>query len=483
MKKFYTLLSALLLIGGTASAQYSPTFAEFPSYEVMNSTGGAQVTGISTNGRYIIGGTYVAGGFVYDVETGKFMLESASGVSHDGTAVAGLFTRNLHTGRYSMLQRPSGSNSFLMTTGISGDGHVVTGTGGADWTQLRPYCWVDGRVRELPYPTTADVGNFKVNGCRANGVSDDGSVIWGNFIANPNTNLLIIWERQADGSYEYVDVWSDLYEPQYGYVYDYDRKEYDFIAGPNPYPRMEPYAMSGNGKLVLLRVQENTGGPVSHNKIGIYHVDTRTLELAPWDPQDIVGRAGDFDSRGIANDGTVVGISRVANLSDAVPFIMYPGEHPTYLNDAFPQFERLSYYEQNSFGGLPYLLTVISEDSRYIAGYSTDIYEYSRDEGVTADFGFWGFVIDTQAEAVEPDEPEDPGITDDPVEPEDPNDDPSDDPNDDIEEPQGSGVNGVGADLKADAYYTLEGLRVENPVKGNLYIVRGADGKTRKVIF
>lgn len=457
MKKYCTNRKSLLSIAFAGLVYFGAAgavFTEFPATEeLIQQTGGVQVTGISTNGRYILGGTYIAGGCVYDTQTNELMLISTSGVAHNGDAVTAMGVINIHTKRlvYS-LARPSGSYKFLMTTGISGDGHVVTGTGGSDWTNLNPLCWVDGKLVNLPFPSTSEVGTFKVNGCRANGVSDDGSVIWGNFIANPNTNNLIIWERGEDGNYNYVDVWTDMYEPQHGWVYDYDRKEYDFVRGPNPYCRMEPYAMSGDGKLILIRTQENTEEESPANKVGIFNVETRTLTLAPWKKDDLIGRARDFDSRGIANDGTVVGIARENSLSDAVPFIMYPGEGPRYLNDVYPQFTRLAFYEERSQDmGLPYLLTVISEDARYIAGYSTDIISYEYENGQSSDdFGFWGFVIDTQGEEAIP------GAVDNILDAE---------------------------SVEPSEYYTIDGLKVKNPEKGRLYIEIKGTGERRKIVF
>ena len=448
MRKFIAG-SALLLGALTASAQ---SFTEFPSEAEMQQTGGVQVLGMSSNGRYVIGSTYTAGGFVYDVEENKLHLTGgASGISDDGTAVAGLAKRNIHTGKTESLRRPSGVNSFLMTTGISADGNIVTGTGGADWTQLRPYYWEGTEAHLLPYPSTDEVGTFKVNGCRANGVSDDGRVIWGNFVANPNTNNLIIWERQADGTYEYVDCWTDLYEPQHGWVYDYDRGEYDFVIGPNPYCRLEPYAISGDGELILMRTQENTDEESPANKIGIFHVTDRRVELAPWSPDDPVGKARNFDSRGIANDGTVVGVATEVTLSDAVPFIMYPGQEPVYLNDAFPQFDRLYYYEDNSYKGLPYLAIAISSDGRFVGGYSTDIIWYEREVSVTNEFGFWGYVIDRYAE--------------------------------EVNDPENSAVEAIDTDDAGQpVYYTIDGIRIDNPSHG-LYIKRTPDGRTTKIIL
>lgn len=448
MKKYLLGISFMM---GCASL-WAQTFTEFPTDEEIQLNGGCQVTGMSTNGKYILGGTYHDGGFVYDVDNGKLIKAAASGISHDGMAVAGLSLVNLKTGQQEgRLESPGNGYQFIMTTGISGDGHVVTGTAGQDWTQLIPICWVDGKLIRLPYPATEEVGTFKVNGCRANGVSDDGSVIWGNFIANPNTNLLIIWERQPDGSYGYVDTWTDLYEPQHGWVYDYDTKEYSFVCGPNPYCRMEPYAMSGDGNLILIRTQQNTEEESPPNRVGIFHVPTRTLELAPWDKDDLIGKARDFDSRGIANDGTVVGIARENTLSDAVPFIMFPGEGPQYLNDAFPEIDRLYHYEDCAAEGLPYLLTVISEDARYIAGYSTDYFYYENEGGVTSrDFCFHGYVIDLKPEGGE---------------------------NED------SAVEKVGAENEnMDRYYTIDGIKVDRPSHG-LYIRRGPDGRSSKVIL
>lgn len=453
--KFFPVIIIGLATLGIEEARSEAIFTEFPSEEIMQQTGGAQVVGMSPNGRYIIGSTYTAGGFVYDVETGEFRLVGASGVADNGDALTGLRVFNLHNGETAYnLERPTGADTFLMTTGISGDGHVVTGTGGMDWTHLNPLCWIDGHLLRLPFPSTEEVGTFKVNGCRANGVSSDGSVIWGNFIANPNTNNLIIWERQEDGTYDYVDVWTDLYEPLHGWEYDYERGDYDFVTGPNPYCKMEPYAMSGDGKLILIRTQQNTSEVSPPNKVGIFHVETRTLELAPWSEEDIIGKARDFDSRGIANNGTVVGIARVNTLSDAIPFIMFPGEGPSYLNEVFPEMDRLQQYEDMSQEGYPYLLTVISEDARYIAGYSTDRIWYSNETGQGAeDFGFWGYVIDMEGGK-------------------------SQEGNSAIEE-----IKALDEEETSFQLFTVDGLKARQPAKGQLYIKRLSSGESRKIIY
>lgn len=449
MKKL-TGITLLLALSAIPQLE-AQTFTEFPTSEEMAVTGGVQVAGISRNGRYVIGGTYIAGGCVFDVLEKKLLMVGASGVSDDGIAVGGFLKRDVHTGKVvDYLKMPPGNFIFQMTTGISADAKIVTGTVGADWTQLKPIYWEGSEPHILPFPTTEEVGTFKVNGCRAEGVSSDGSVIWGYFIANPNTNCLIIWERQPDGSYSYKrqsNIWEKLYEPLFAYKYDETTGTYDFVSGPNPYVRFQPYAMSGDGKLVLIRTQENTSEAYSPVKVGIYHVDTQEFELAPWSKDDLIGVAGDFDSRGIANDGTIVGLSFVSDLSSAVPFIMYPGEGPTYLNDAFPRFDRLNDYAWNSEMGLPYLLTVISEDARYIAGYSTDVITYYNEVGQSSqDFGFWGYVIDREGEG----------------------------------EPEENGVEAIEAEDSEPVYYSLDGIRVTSPERG-LYIMQLPDGTTRKV--
>lgn len=452
MKKlFFISVLFICFLGGNAQ-----TFIEFPTDEEMQATGGVQAFSISRNGRYVVGATYKGGGCVFDVQEKKLYQTYASAVADDGTVVAGRAKYNLHTGETSALNSPGKGYSFVMTTGISADGKIVTGIAGPDWTALSPVYWENEEVHFLPFPSTQEVGTFKVNGCRAEGVSDDGSVIWGYFIANPNTNNLIIWERQPDGSYDYAghkNVWEDLYEPQHGYIYDYDKKVDEFVCGPNPYCLFQPYAMSGDGRLVLIRTQENTDEVSPPVKIGIYHVDTHEFETAPWSADDVVGQARDFDSRGIANDGTVVGIAFEINLSSAVPFIMNPGEGPRYLNDVYPQFDRLFYYEDNSINGLPYLLTSISEDARYITGYSTDIITYTNEFGEEGrDFGFRGYVIDRKADT--PDNPEE------------------------------NAVESIHEDTyDADArYYTLEGLEVKNCGRG-VYIRRTPDGRSSKIII
>lgn len=457
MQKPFLLLS--LVLG--AMSLHAQTFTEFPAKEDIISTGGGpQVLGMSSNGRYISGITYTAGAFVYDVAENNFISTGGTIVSNDGTIVEGLTKRNLHTGERERLDGVDSSYKFAMTTGISGDGKIVTGTGGPDWTRLNPIYWEGSTIHYLPYPSTEEVGTFKVNGCRAEGTNDDGSVIWGYFIANPNTYPLIIWERQSDGSYDYTihkNIWEELYEPQYGYVYDYDSATYDFVTGDNPYCRFQPYAISGDGRLVLIRTQENTGEVSPPVKVGVYHVDTKEFVLQPWSEDDVIGRLRDFDSRGIANDGTIVGFAFEADLHSATPFIMFPGKGAEYLNDVFPQFDRLFFYEDNSLLGYPYLLNVISEDARYIAGYSTEYYTYEGEDGPSyQDLCFWGYVIDMKPEGSEPVTPDD---------------------------PEKDAVEAIDADLQGDpVYYTVDGLRVQNPSHG-IYIEKLPSGKIRKVAF
>lgn len=455
-------LLLLALFGGiffsaTSAISYpDATFKEFPTPEVMNETGGTQVLGISRNGRFIYGGTYVAGGFVYDVKLDTMYMAAAAGVSDDGWTAGTLRSTNLLTGENRYLEGVSGYG-FIMSTSISGDGAIITGCGGPNWTELEPLYWENGKVHILPYPTTAQVGDFKVNGCRAQGVSADGSIIYGYFIANPNTYPLIVWERQEDGTYEYIDTWSELYEPLHQWVYDYDSKTYDFVRGDKPYCWFEPMAMSADGKLIVMRTQINTEDPAPPTQVGYYHTDTRTFELAPFSEDNIIFKEGNCIINQVSNDGTAAGITQMLNLSDAIPFLMpYMGE-PQFLNDIFPQFDRLDYYQDNKDykGGLPYLCTSISADGRFIAGYSTDVITYYRGFDSTEDFGFWGYVIDTDPSAGCP------------------------------ENNEGSGVESIAAeegDEGPEEYYTLQGLRVQNPDHG-IYIVRSASGKTRKVVI
>lgn len=451
----FLIVIAFLSVNMFGEVMYpNATFKQFPTEEMMNETGGTQVIGMSRNGKYIIGGTYVAGGFIYDVENDKMIMVGGSAITDDGTVAGGLLTYNINTGERRVLER-NYAYDFMMTTGISNDGRIVTGCGGPDWTQLHPLYWEDGVLHELPFPSTAQVGNFKVNGCRANGVSDDGSVIFGYFIANPNTNPMIIWERQADGSYEYVNVWENMYEPNHHWVYDYDKKEYEFVRGDNPYCWYEPMVISGNGEIILMRIQENTENVSPPSQVGYYHVKSRELKIAPYNKNNIVGDAGNFIINMIADDGTAAGITQIINLSDAIPFVMpYMGE-PIFLNEMFPQFDRLDYYldAKETKGGLPYLCTVISRDGRFIGGYSTDIITYTRDGQFGQDLGFWGYVIDRDASLGNPWTNQDTQV-------------------EQIETEENL----------TEEYYTLTGIRVQNPEHG-IYIVRTSDGKSRKVVL
>ena len=470
MKRLFTILMMSMLIGLPSAFAEEPTFTEFPDEIFFNNTGGTQVTALSRNGRWASGGTYVRGGFVYDVEKDSIWLGGGGKISDLGDMVLGSYVYNIETRKTTRLER-IGDFFFSMTTDISADGRIVTGMVGPDWTNLMPCYWEDGKFSLLPFPSTANVGRFKVNGCQARWVNGDGSVIVGYFVANPNTNLMIVWERQPDGTYQYIDTWTEFYEPQHGLVYDYDRKEYDFVKGPNPWMRMEPAAVTYDGKTVALYLQNNYSDEMGPPyQLGFYHVDTGTIEAFPYNPNDQMGDAREFIVCGFSDYLTVCGITGALG-RDPKPFIKYYNEAPQYLNNVFPEFNRLWDYDDLMAQGMPYLCTGMSRDENVIVGYATCVAEYWNDEGqTTQDLGFWGFSIKT-GDRKSPLALAAAGKGDD-------NGDDNDDDDDDV---IGSSVETIGAeDLAPAEYFTLDGRKVLNPDKG-IFIEKKGE-KTRKIV-
>lgn len=450
-----TVLTLIAITGVWHSTNAEPTLVTFPDKEIMNQTGGPNITGISRNGRYAWGVNYIQGGMIYDTTGDSIISISGSYVSDNGLALIGLSTVNVHTGEVTRFKMGGGNYSFCMTTAISADGKIAVGMGGPTWTELKPLYWENGEMHTLPYPTTEEVKTFKVNGCEVRQISGDGSVIVGRMVCNPNTYPMIIWLRQEDGSYQYIDTWSDLYEPLHGWAYNEETKEDYVIKGPNPWMRMEPGQITADGKTISMYIQDNASDKaVPPMQLGFYHVDTRELEVLPLDKSDMFGQAETFILTGISNDLTVVGITG-SLLIEPTPFIKYYDSKPQYLNDAFPTLDELEIFTDYMLDGLPYLLTGISEDGRFLCGYCTHTFLYNRGTPVEdEDLAFTGFIIDTEGN--------------------------SDDPNGEGNEDSGVEEIVTETDMPAE-YYTLQGIRIERPDKGIFIEMRGS--KIRKVVL
>lgn len=481
LKLYIAGISAVLALGAGA-VDNTPRLEMFTTDQVLNDFGGTQAIVMSRNGRYIGGATYTGPGFFYDVETGKLNVFDGSAGSWYGNR--GLYSgvgaiadngRFLGTGgvlgmdgSMQILQSPPSRYGYRQTTSLSADGSIVTGMVGTNWTALEPCYWENGVFHLLPWPNAAQFGGLqpgqKIHGCRANDISADGSVIVGYFIAYPNTNPMIIWERQEDGSYEYVRVWDNMYEPTHQLVYDYDEGGYHLERGPNPYCWFEPFKITADGKTIAMKIQQNTDKQVPPTQLGFYNVAERKLELVPYDPLDLFGQEQTFIVCGVADDLTTTGIAGDLNLG-TTPFIRYPGGTPLRLTAAFPNIPELWEYQAINEGGMPYLATGCSSDARIIMGYLTDIFTYpingSPDEPTGTDLGFLAFYIDTGVGAdIEDPEPE---------------------PEPEPEDPEDSGVNGIYDDGTQAVYYTTDGRRVENPSRG-LYIRVTPAGATKVVI-
>lgn len=461
------MLSAVAL-GATAA-----TFKELTTIDLLNEHGGTSTVSVSRNGRFVFGATYAdATRYVYDTETDEMILFDgtfrASGILGSaavypsvvtssgkcpGYSTRGSVIIDILNKTYTLLDNSAAATMRSVSpVAASDDASVIGGVASANITNSVPVVWINGKLSYLPYPTLSSNLGFKVNGCRVVDVSADGSVIVGQFEAYPNTYPMIIWERGEDGFFEFVDVWTDFYEPKHRLEYDYDKGEYELVKGPNPWCIFMPAYISSDGSIISMYVADNySDRTVPYNQLAYFHVKERTLEVVPWNPNNLFGQAGGtFEILGMADDGTVVGYT--GDLYTTVPFIKDPDKDPQFINDMFPNMARLQEYQaDHEEYDTPYFCRGISADGRIIGGYCMSIYDYYwEDIGTTApEFCYYSFFIDRYAE-----DPNAPDVPDDPS---------------DAVEAITTDEDANPADLE---YFDLQGRRVHNPGPG-IYIQGG----------
>lgn len=472
-------IAAMMAAVLCSSAYGEATFQRITSDSFLNRYGGTQVFSISRNGRYMGGTTYIMYGFVYDADKnetlsvdptiGSALAEDNEScqimaISDNGIAVGsdgnGAIMVDMNTSKYTVLTAVGKNYVINSAEDITADGTLAVGFLGTGWYEQVPVYWENGEMHRLPYPNTDEAG-FKVNGCAATKVSADGKVIMGKFIANPNTYPLIIWERDENGDYQYVDVWKDLYEPVHELRYDYEKGEYNLVKGPNPWMWFQGAALSADGKTIAMYVGNNYSNDVNPIiQLGFYDVEKRELTAVPVQDTQLFLLAGGFEVWGISNDGSVAGIA--GSLAQAVPYVKWAGEQPAYINDLFPDMEELQEFEDWSLQGEPYVCSGMSANGRYITGYCTEIVSYvaggPNGNAYGDDFGFIGYRIDTGEDHGS----YNPGGSDNPGE---------------------DSVESIGAEGKEApaVYYTLDGRKVSHPGHGIYVRVQG--GKTAKIIL
>lgn len=140
----------------------------------------------------------------------------------------------------------------------------------------------------LPEPTSEMCG-FEVNGTEARWMSEDGSVIAGFLMDDVSGWPLVIWTRQADGSYKLDATCLPYYQP-----FDPESDS----AAHKQYMMFAVNCLSANGKYVGLTLQNYSAEWGAPSKTARLNLETQELEVL----------AGDYIiPNAISNDGTIVG--------------------------------------------------------------------------------------------------------------------------------------------------------------------------------
>lgn len=355
---------------------------------MWDKTGGMMALGVSNNGRYISGACTNWEGFVYDtktktlVTTGDFaesLLPTQGAaqfyaIDDNGYAYgwdSGGAVKLGVDGSYNLFF-PIGEYFDVAPKGVTPDGSIIVGYVNSDFYTTLPCYWdALGNIHLLKYSTSQEAG-FKINGCRANAVSTDGSIIMGWLESRSNRNPLVYWVRQSDGSYEYVPAFEGNYEDDrdvngnYKTAYEnYNNKLFT------------PLAMSSDGSTVALsieRVVKDAEGKyvISPEEVALYNLARNSItDVIPYDRNNLLYQEDLFTITGLTNDGVIMGMQGVGATATN-PFLLFPDdyENAVTLIDAFPGIDLLEEYQAfyEDYHSLC-MLTALSGDSSTIAGY------------------------------------------------------------------------------------------------------------------
>lgn len=155
----------------------------------------------------------------------------------------------------------------------------------------------------LPVPSSEVLG-FNVDGGEVRWMSADASVLCGFVVDDTASWPLVIWNRQADGSYVCDPICSAYFHP-----FEWE-SETPVTA---PYMMFHPCGISANGEWVALTVQAYSEEFDVPTKAARFNLKTKEL---------VVCENGDFEPGSISNDGTLVG-STLQSFWDPKPIHSY----------------------------------------------------------------------------------------------------------------------------------------------------------------
>lgn len=399
--------------------------------------------GLSPDGRYVCGPIESGAGiFVADCETGEVKWKIAGdeggelrNVDNNGVAIGYIDNSgtiySFNTGEESLITPPDGER-FILGEALSNDGNVMVGSISAkSYDTEAAYCNVKngGEWIKLPFPSDEELGGYydkirKISAAKC--VSGDGKVILG-YIGT--FTCPVIWKMNDSGEYE-----ADVFPVRYVKLSEED------IPNENKmlYSISGTYInLSNNGKYASMvgLIKDESG---NRNVPVIYNTENKSITV--YSEEQIIDEYGfGLFPFAIADDGTFIGTMGQPFNGSSGSFIMKAGETvaESFL-DAFPAFaEKFSETDMVGYN----FPTGISADSQYILGYTYYSDDYYSEEGGA----YWlSYVISTGLE---------------------------------------NSVDHISSEnpLGEEMIYSIDGRKL-NRISEGLNIVRGSDGKVRKIL-
>lgn len=464
MKKIFTIgLGAMMAV--TAVHAKDATITLLPTDLMVLAVQGCMPVDLSANGKWAVGGCspYAPLCFGWNIPDGNVKIfTDEEGVVFDdyGTALLAVSNDGIAYGYDDLSEIKIDLNTNEVTRlnlvnlaeGIRGggiddcsdDGNILVGyakipqivsdKGSAHAIDMQAAYWEDGVGHLLPVPDEKDIP-FYYLGTRARMISGDGSIIVGEIIDRLNTLPMIMWKRQADGTYELDAVclkyWDDI------------RDNNGTFKG---YVNFRADALSNNGKYVVMTVRDApaaVGKPATGPMLmAYYEVETGNITKVNINGRNDISKGSvcSVYYHGVADDGTVTGGYMDALTGIESSFIMYFDEkQPIPLVKEFPDVDKLYDFEWDS------KTSAITPDGKHIAGCGW-LMDYQYDP--TGRGYYQAFVLNVG------------------------------------EKPAENAVDSIideAGEATVAGYYSLDGRKLDAPVKG-INIVRYSDGTSKKVV-